>query len=136
MRLRVCGAVMALLLAVVACGSAWAEAVGGPLLNNRFRLDHGIEEVSLIIYRDRGSEASILVQPDGSKIYVTTEDENVAWFDDADFDLITIRKPMPGPWQVIGKVDPRNRWEILSDVQLVLGIRTGARAVPQTSGCR
>ena len=29
-------------------------------------------------------------------------DENVAWYDDVDFDLITIRKPMPGPWQVIG----------------------------------
>lgn len=120
MRWRICGAVVALLLTMVVSVSAWAEAVGGPLLNNRFRLDHGIEEVSLIIYRDRGSEASILVQPDGSKIYVTTEDENVAWYDDVDFDLITIRKPMPGPWQVIGKVDPRNRWEILSDVQLVL----------------
>lgn len=101
-------------------GLARAESVGGPLLDNRFRLDHGIDEVSLIIYRDSGSEASILVKPDGSKIYVTTEDEDVAWFDDADFDLVTIRKPMPGPWQVIGKVDPRNRWVILSDVQLVL----------------
>lgn len=99
---------------------ATASAIGGPLLDNRFRLDHGIKEVSLIIYRDVGSEASILVQPDGSKLYVTEKYDNVNWMDDAEFDLITIRAPMPGPWQVIGNVDARNRWVVLSDVQLVL----------------
>lgn len=97
-----------------------ASSVGGPLLDNRFRLDHGIHEVSLIIYRELGSDAAILVQPDGNKLYATEKYDNISWLTDPTFDLITIREPVPGPWQVIGNVDSRNRWVVLSDVQLVL----------------
>ena len=35
-----------------------------------------------------------------------------------DQDLITIRDPMPGPWQAIGEVDPDNRVRLLTDIQV------------------
>ncbi|TCI05476.1 hypothetical protein EZV61_05925 [Corallincola luteus] len=92
-----------------------------PLLKNRFRLDHGIEEITLVIYRHDGSAPVVLIQPDGSKLYASRHpEESVAWFDDAAFDLITIKKPMAGPWQVVGSVDPRNRMVTMSDVSLVM----------------
>ncbi|MFD2098019.1 hypothetical protein ACFSJ3_18725 [Corallincola platygyrae] len=92
-----------------------------PLLNNRFRLDHGIEEITFVIYRQKGSAPVVLIQPDGSKLYASRHDEErVAWYDDDNFDLITLKQPMAGPWQVVGSVDPRNRMITMSDVRLVL----------------
>lgn len=88
------------------------------VLDNRFRLDHGIEEVTLVIYRTPGAGPAVLIQPDGSKLYAHTTPSNVSWFGEGDFDVITIKKPMPGPWQIIGSLDRRNNIEILSDLQL------------------
>jgi uncharacterized protein (TIGR03503 family) len=42
----------------------------------------------------------------------------VGWLALKDQDLITIRDPMPGPWQAIGEVDPENRVRILSNIKL------------------
>jgi len=40
-----------------------------PLLDNRFRIDHKVEKITLLFFRKPGSPAVILVKPDGSKYY-------------------------------------------------------------------
>ncbi|MCS3454346.1 uncharacterized protein (TIGR03503 family) [Aeromonas sp. BIGb0405] len=90
-----------------------------PLLDNRFRIDYGIKEVSFIIKRQPGSPSVILVRPDGSKLYAgRVQAPEVGWLALGDQDVITIRHPMAGPWQAIGAVDPSNRVRLLSDVTL------------------
>lgn len=90
-----------------------------PLLDNRFRIDHGVQEVTFIIKRKPGTPSVILVRPDGSKLYVgKVKPDEVGWLALAEHDLITLRNPMPGPWQAIGEVDPDNRVRILSDIRL------------------
>ncbi|QQX78442.1 TIGR03503 family protein [Shewanella sp. KX20019] len=73
-------------------------------LKNRFRIDHMVESVTLLIQREYGSAPVIIVKPDGSKWYVSRHPENVKWVDGLTGDMITIDNPMPGPWQLIGKV--------------------------------
>ncbi|MCL1049024.1 TIGR03503 family protein [Shewanella abyssi] len=73
-------------------------------LKNRFRIDHMVESVTLLIQRQYGSAPVIIVKPDGSKWYVSRHPENVKWVDGLTGDMITIENPMPGPWQLIGKV--------------------------------
>lgn len=91
-----------------------------PLLDNRFRLDHGIDEVTLVVYRKSGSAPIILVRPDGSKLYAHRHPDNTKWLVTNDFDLITIKTPVPGPWQIVGSLDKRNKMRIVSNMQLAV----------------
>lgn len=90
-----------------------------PLLDNRFRIDYGVKEITFIIKRQPGTPSVILVRPDGSKLYVgKVTPPDVGWLARPDQDLITVRDPMPGPWQAIGAVDPNNRVRLLTDIRL------------------
>ncbi len=90
------------------------------ILDNRFRIDHEIEEITLLFFREPGSPAVILVRPDGSKIFATSSfrDKNVDWFDDETYDIVKIKNPMAGPWQAIGQILPESRLMILSEIEL------------------
>lgn len=91
-----------------------------PLLDNRFRIDHNVEEITLLFFRAPGSPAVVLVKPDGSKFYAThaLKNENLQWYDEVSYDLIIIKNPTPGPWQVIGKIQENSRIMVLGDIEL------------------
>lgn len=90
-----------------------------PYFDNRFRIDAQIEELTLLFYRKSGSKPVILIQPDGSKLKVDSVDkEQIEWFDDATFDMIKIKNPMPGPWQAVGDILPDSKIMVVSDVKL------------------
>ncbi|MBU3022702.1 TIGR03503 family protein [Aestuariibacter sp. A3R04] len=89
------------------------------LLRNRFRIDHNVDEVTMIFFREFGSASVVLVRPDGSKIYSTQADgENVVWYDDDTYDMIKIKRPVPGPWQAVGQITPDSRVMVVSDIEL------------------
>ena len=90
------------------------------IFDNRFRIDYQVEEITLLFFREKGTPAVILVRPDGSKIYATESlrDINIEWFDDETYDIIKIKKPMPGPWQAIGQILPESKLMILSEIEL------------------
>jgi len=90
-----------------------------PYFDNRFQIDAQLDEITLIFYRTSGSQPIILVRPDGSKLRVNNfPRDRVEWFDDRTFDMIKIKKPMPGPWQAIGNIIPNSKILILSDVKI------------------
>lgn len=92
-----------------------------PYFDNRFRLDADLDEITLIFYRKSGSTPIILIRPDGSKIRVNQFDhEKVQWFDDSTFDMIKIKKPMPGPWQAVGDILPNSQILVVSDVKIAV----------------
>ncbi|MCW8108731.1 TIGR03503 family protein [Alteromonas ponticola] len=89
------------------------------LLRNRFRVDHHVNEITLVFFREYGSTPVVLVKPDGSKIFQSqAEDQNVEWHDTATYDMIKLSNPVPGPWQAVGQVLPDSRVMILSEVKL------------------
>lgn len=91
-----------------------------PLLDNRFRIDGEVDEITLIFFRKPGSPAVVLVRPDGTKYFATEaiRNPNLQWYDEASYDLVTITKPMAGPWQVIGRILPNSRIVVLGDITL------------------
>lgn len=90
-----------------------------PLLNNRFRIDYEVKELTLVFFRKSGSPSVVLVKPDGSKIYSTTAlQNNVFWHDDKTYDLIRLKNPTPGPWQAVGQVLPESRIMVLTDINI------------------
>jgi len=92
-----------------------------PYFDNRFRIDAELDEITLILFRVRGSKPIILVQPDGKKMRINDYDkEKVQWHDDRTFDMIKIQKPMVGPWQAIGDILPESKILVVSDVKIAV----------------
>lgn len=90
-----------------------------PLLDNRFRIDPNTEQVTIILNHPRHSQKVILVQPDGSKLYAQRHpQEMVGWVSNRNQDIITIQKPMPGPWQAIATLNGENRIQLLNPITL------------------
>ena len=90
-----------------------------PYFDNRFRIDAQVDEVTLLFYRKSGSPPVILVRPDGSKIKVNQHDkEQVDWYDDRTFDMVKMKKPMPGPWQAIGQIQTGSHIMVMSEVRI------------------
>ncbi len=90
-----------------------------PLLDNRFRIDYAVEEITLVFFRKKGSPSIVLVKPDGSKVYArTAREQGMQWHDDKTYDLIKMVKPVPGPWQAIGDILPESRIMVLTDIDL------------------
>lgn len=90
-----------------------------PLLNNRFRIDSEVKEITLLFFRERGTPPVILVRPDGSKMYATMAITGEAdWFDEPTYDLIRIKQPMPGPWQAVGQLAHGSKVLIITDFEL------------------
>ncbi|OIN01790.1 TIGR03503 family protein [Idiomarina sp. MD25a] len=89
-----------------------------PIEGQRFRIDDNIKEITLLFFRERGSSPLILIKPDGSKWYEARHPiEKVTWYTNENFDMIRIKEPMPGPWQVAGRVDEQNEAVIVSDIK-------------------
>lgn len=91
-----------------------------PLLKNRFRIDDKIDEISLLFFREEGTPSVILVRPDGVKYFAISalRDTSLDWYDELSYDLVVIRNPMPGPWQVIGKIMPKSKIMVVGELSL------------------
>ncbi|MCE0494407.1 TIGR03503 family protein [Vibrio salinus] len=88
------------------------------LLDNRFRVDPTISQITFVIYRSKPSRPVVLVRPDGVKYYSQRHPDNVRWYQESSMDIVSIDKPMPGPWQAIGKVTPKNNIKLISNLEL------------------
>lgn len=97
---------------------SWAKSSEMSWLDNRFRVDPTIKQVSFLVYRESPSQAVTLVRPDGTKYYAWDHPDHVAWYEESGMDIISIENPMPGPWQAIGKITPENKVKILSNLTL------------------
>lgn len=88
------------------------------LLDNRFRVDPTISQITFVIYRSKKSQPVVLVRPDGVKYYAWRAPEHVKWYQEKTMDIVSIDHPMPGPWQAIGKVTPKNNIKLISNLAL------------------
>ena len=101
--------------------SLWSVAASESslsLLDNRFRVDPTIEQITFLIYRSEPSKSVVLVRPDGRKYYAERHPDNVRWYQESSMDIISIDTPMPGPWQAVGKVTPNNNITLISNLKL------------------
>ncbi|WP_194437115.1 TIGR03503 family protein [Vibrio fluminensis] len=88
------------------------------LLDNRFRVDPTIKQITFVVYRAENSKAVVLVRPDGRKYYSHRHPENVRWYQESAMDIISIDNPMSGPWQAVGQVTPKNKIKLISHLEL------------------
>ncbi|MCH8500074.1 MAG: VWA domain-containing protein [Marinobacter sp.] len=93
-----------------------------PLRDNRFTVDAQIREFTALIFRDDGAPRGRLElqRPDGSRASLADASPELRWTSDSTYDLITVRQPQAGEWQVLGELGAGSRVTVVSDLQLVV----------------
>jgi uncharacterized protein (TIGR03503 family) len=89
-------------------------------LKNRFRVDHMVDKLTLMVQREYGSPPVIIVLPDGSKWYAQRHPDDVKWVDGITGDIIEIPNPVPGPWQLLGRVAKGSTIDKVSKLDIVV----------------
>ncbi|WP_250885896.1 TIGR03503 family protein [Shewanella jiangmenensis] len=87
-------------------------------LKNRFRIDHMVESMTLVVQREYGSAPVVVILPDGSKWYANRHPDTVKWTDGVTGDIISIEHPQPGPWQLTGRVVEGSTLKMLSKLSV------------------
>ncbi|HIN81315.1 MAG TPA: VWA domain-containing protein [Chromatiales bacterium] len=89
-----------------------------PLSDNRFKVDEGIREVTLLVFRKPGSEVTRLEAPNGIEVTQASGYSTLQWHHEDAFDMITIQEPIEGEWEIIADVDPDNRAMVVTDLKI------------------
>lgn len=91
-----------------------------PLTDNRFKVDPSIDEMTLLVFKAQPTEKVKLIAPDGTSLENNQPDGSVRWFRTDGYDLITVKSPTGGEWQIDAKVDPDNRVMVVSKLSLAV----------------
>ena len=89
-----------------------------PLEDNHFKIDQSVKEMTLLVFRVKGSKSTELVLPNQSRINLKNIPKNVRWHSEGNYDLITVAKPLAGQWQLLADIDPDNRVMVVTDLTL------------------
>lgn len=92
-----------------------------PIEGNRFAIDSGVREFTLLAFHAPGSPVT-LVTPQGKTITagrVSLDGKSkVTWNAARDYDLVTVTTPAAGEWELQGSLDPDNRVAVMTDLNL------------------
>jgi len=88
-----------------------------PLAGNVFMVDKSIKEFSVLIFKKPGDKSPYLISPRNKKITRKLISSKVSWLNEKNYDLVTITKPKPGEWKIIGNMDPDNQVMIVTDLK-------------------
>lgn len=86
--------------------------------NNQFLVDSGIKEFSVLVFKKPKAPPTELITPDQKKLNKKVFSTTMFWLENAGYDLITVRDPMPGTWQINAEADPDNQVMILTDLKM------------------
>lgn len=89
------------------------------LAGNQFMIDSSVKEMTLLVFRKPGSPATHVYPPKSSALSAKRPG-NAIWRSDDGYDLITIKNPRKGQWNIEADVDPDNRLMVVTDLQLEL----------------
>jgi uncharacterized protein (TIGR03503 family) len=87
------------------------------LKGKEFSIDASIKEMTLLIFRNPGSQPTILIPPDSPAISAQ-KTRGARWRSDQGYDLITVKKPAAGTWRIDAVLDPDNRLMVVTDLKL------------------
>lgn len=91
-----------------------------PLIGNTFNIDSSVNEFTALIFHSPSAKPTVLVSPSGQRFAreQNSNNDDLRWHHDLNFDLITIKAPEEGQWNVDADVAPDSRVQILSDLRL------------------
>lgn len=91
-----------------------------PLTDNKFNVDSGIHEFSVLVFKKPHAAPTQLVSPDGKALSKQAMVAHVSWLESQTYDLVTVKQPAVGEWRLVAEVDPDNQVMIVTDLKLQL----------------
>lgn len=91
-----------------------------PLNDNRFNVDASINDMTLLVFNKDQTHPTTIVTPGKRTWSKDTHSDQVKWFNDDGFDLITIKKPQQGQWKIMAPFDESNRVVVATNLKLKL----------------
>ncbi len=89
-----------------------------PLRGGSFSIDKNIQEVTLLITRKSPSTAVIITDPQSRRLTSKKPGPDVQWFGSGVFDMVTVKRPLPGIWGVRFNSDEGNKVFVITDLRL------------------
>lgn len=89
-----------------------------PLKDNKFSIDKTIDEFTMLVFREEKESQTTLIAPDGKRYDAASKSNDVKWFRNEGYDLVTVNKPVAGEWSIDGKLQPGSRVTIVSNLSL------------------
>ncbi len=89
-----------------------------PLSEEGFLIDASVEEFTALIFRKNKKELTQLVGPDQQVMTAKSSSKYIKWYRAAKYDLITVKQPLQGRWQVLAEMDPDSRITVVSNLNL------------------
>lgn len=90
-----------------------------PLKENRVKVDNSIKEMTFLVFRENTEEESSITSPSKKTYDINNQQPEMIWHREAHYDLITVKKPEAGYWEINTKADPDNRVMVVTNLKLV-----------------
>ncbi|MCW8899911.1 MAG: VWA domain-containing protein, partial [Gammaproteobacteria bacterium] len=89
-----------------------------PIEDNRFNVDANINDMTLLVFNKDKEKPTSIVTP-GKKTWSSkSQNDQIKWFSDDGYDLITIKKPQQGQCKIMAPVDENNRVVVATNLKL------------------
>lgn len=89
-----------------------------PMEGNSFLVDPSVQELTIVATKGTPDAKIMLQSPDGKKYSSFQSTGDMEWFVSREFVMVTVKKPIPGPWELLFSADEGNKAYIISDLQL------------------
>ena len=89
-----------------------------PMRSRAFTLDDDVDEATFYITRDEGAKLTLL-SPKNQEMTVEKHPDWITWFAGKNFDVITMKEPDVGEWQVEGGLAAEGFATVLTNLKLV-----------------
>jgi Mg-chelatase subunit ChlD len=90
-----------------------------PLVDNRFVIDQEVKEAVLIASRASPSRPVAVTDPVGRTVTPEQVPPQIRWLESPAFDMVTLRQPPAGVWEVGGLKQGEGTVTLLTDLQLL-----------------
>ncbi len=91
-----------------------------PLHDNLMRIDDSVTTATLLLFRDDPSLEFQLIPPFADEFTQVTAPDNVQWQQKPHYELITIRRPKVGTWQIDAPLNPDNRAVVTTNLHVAV----------------
>ena len=89
-----------------------------PLKDNTIQVDGSISEMTLLVFHHADAKPTRIKLPNGVVISQKDKPEHIKWYDEQNYDLVTIQRPIAGTWHIEAETDPDNRVVVVTDLKL------------------
>lgn len=89
-----------------------------PISTNKFLVDKSVEEVTIVATKDSPDIAIRLKSPDGKTFSYKDKHPDIKWFISNNFDMMTIKGPAIGRWEILFSTGKDNKVYVITDMRL------------------